>query len=257
MRKQILYWIFPLLFIASLANATNVSGLNVAIVPVANTSASARQAVLSKALGQVLVKLSGNPTVMTVPAIQNALDNMDVLIQSYSYLDQKQSDGQGPLRLQVTFDQSALKQLLQRAGQAEWPSNRPLTLLWIQILNGNDTSVLSNTNDVALSQEVQQAAKLRGIPILLPAMDLQDQSLVNEKTETFNQTLLKQVSDRYGTAAILAGNIQQNDGQWEGSWLLLMNDTPYQWRNKAGSIDVLFRTASEFHLCQNVIIYFP
>ena len=241
MRWSVLCLFFSLFFMINVAEATVVLDLNVVTVAVANASSSARQAVLPKALGQVLVKLSGNPAVMTVPAIQNALDDMDSLIQSYAYLNQEQADGKSQLQLQIRFDLKALKQLLQRSGQADWPDNRPLALLWIQVPDQYGSTILSNTNDTPVSQVVKQTAKLRGVPILLPTMDLQDQSLLNKETSTFDQALLTQVSHRYGAAAVLAGRIQQNGTQWQGSWLLLMNDTPYQWRNSADSMNTLLQ----------------
>lgn len=243
MRKMLAYLIFSLFFVVGIADATVVTGLNVATVPVKNTARSVREDALPKAFGQVLVKLSGNPTVATVPAVQDAMDDINSYIQSYGYTNQESLDGDTQLLLQVTFDQKAVKQLLRQAGQADWSSNRPLTLLWVQIPDSGNTTILSNTTDAQLVQQVQAAAKMRGVPVLLPAMDLQDQSFVNNDTDSFNQTLLKQASARYGSAAVLAGDIEQDGDQWQGRWLLLLNDTPYQWRNKADTQGGLIRLA--------------
>lgn len=242
MRQYFFYFIFSLLFLVNVAQAVVVPDLNVAVVPVANTSAAARQDVLPKALGEALIKLSGNPTIMTIPAIQNALDDINSFIQSYGYSQKEQPDGQSQLLLQVTFDKKALKQLLRQAAQTNWASNRPLTLLWIQITNKGNAFVLSNTNDVDLAKSVHRVAKLRGLPVLLPAMDLEDQAFISP-TPGFDKILLDQASQRYGAKAILAGDIQQNGTQWQGKWLLLMNGTPYQWSNKAKSVYALMQRA--------------
>lgn len=243
MRKCLYYLVFSFLFIVGAARAMEVSGLNVATVLVENASTAARQAALPNALGQALIKMSGNPAVMTLPTVQNALDDTNALIQSYGYSNQNQPDGQMQLLLQITFDSKALKQLLRKAGQADWSSDRPLTLLWVQTQNGGQPQILSNTNDTQLSQDILKVAKTRGVPVLLPAMDLDDQAFMNTGTDAFDPSLLKQAMKRYAAAAVLAGNIQQNENQWQGQWILLMDNTPYRWRNTEKSMDDLLTRA--------------
>ncbi|MCB1826778.1 MAG: DUF2066 domain-containing protein [Coxiellaceae bacterium] len=244
MRKYLSYLVFSvLLLIAGGVQAVQVSGLNATTLPIDNTSEAAREAALPKALGQVLVKMSGNPAIMTVPIVQNALGDANTMIQSYGYRNQEQSDGQAQLLLQITFDRKALKQLLAKAGQADWSSDRPLTLVWVQMQGDAEPEILSNSVNLPLSQALLKAAKARGVPVLMPAMDLEDQAFVSEDPEKFDTSLLQQAAQRYAAAAVLAGNVQQVGSKWQGQWMLLMNGAPYRWRNTADSSAALLSQA--------------
>ena len=234
--------IFITIFTASLANAVFVPDLNVASVAVKNTTTAARQAVLPEALGQVLVKMSGNPAIMTLPAVQDALDQVGDLLQSYSYVKQAQPDGSSQQRVQVAFDQKAVQQLLRKADQAIWSDHRPLTLLWWKINNNTGAEGISSASDTLTLRGIQQDAKQRGVPILLPAMDLQDQSRLNDPAnDFFDLPLLSTMAKRYGAPSILAGSIQLHGHQWKGKWLLLSGGTPYRWVNTAETLDALFK----------------
>ena len=227
------------LLFCGLVQAEAVNDLNVASVQVANASPAERERVLPSALGQVLVKISGNPSVMTLPVIQNSSSNINGLIQSYSYSTRSDANGHAQLMMQVTFDKNGLITMLQKAGQAIWSSDRPMTLVWLNIQNGADTNVLSNTDDTPLLRALQKDAEMRGVPILLPAMDLQDQSFINtNKAESFDIPKLQQATQRYAAKSILAGNISGTaDDRWHGQWLLLVNGVPYRWENTAPDLN--------------------
>jgi uncharacterized protein len=236
--------IFFTIFVASLAQAAYVADLNVASVAVKNTSVAERQSALPAALAQVLIKMSGNPAIMTLPAVQDAVDQVSDLLQSYSYATQVQPDGASQRQLQVAFDQKALAQLLRKAGQAVWSDHRPLTLLWWKLQGDQGADVISSASDALLLRDIRQDAKQRGVPVLLPAMDLQDQAFLNNQPGQFLAVnALSKVAKRYDAPAILAGNVQKNGGQWQGKWLLLVQGTPYRWLNSASTLEGLAKQA--------------
>jgi len=239
MRKLLQFLPVMGLLFCGAVHADTVADLNVAGVQVANASAAERERVMPSALGQALIKISGNPGVMTLPVIQDASTSVNDLIQSYSYSTRSDANGQSQLMLQVTFDKNGLITLLQKAGQAIWPSDRPMTLVWLNIQDGSQTNILSSSNDTPLLQALKKDAETRGIPILLPAMDLQDRSLVNsDSTKTFDISKLKQAEKRYAATSILAGKLTGTaDDRWHGRWLLLVNGVPYRWENTGSDIN--------------------
>lgn len=93
----------------------NSSSLNQVVVAVTDRSAPALQLALQSAFAEVLSKMSENPDVMTLPAIQKASANLTQWVQSYSYIEQPGANSQAAptLMLQVIFDQAGLQQLLQ------------------------------------------------------------------------------------------------------------------------------------------------
>ena len=233
MQKRIRLLLLMGILFCGFARAGVVTDLNVGNVPVPNASQTEREKALPKALGQALVKMSGNPGVMTLPEVQNSMTKLNTLIQSYSY-----SNRTNQLILQVTFDKKGLNTILQKAGQAAWSADRPTTLVWMNIRNGSDFNVLSNTSDAALSQVLQKDANLRGIPIVLPAMDLQDQSFETTKEDgSFDIAKLQEAAKRYGASAILSGNVAGTaDDRWHARWLLLVNGAPYRWETTSDNL---------------------
>jgi len=193
--------------------------------------------------------MTGNPSIGTLPAIQNAKGGAKRYVQSFTYVTQtspaKTPEGQSiqpaQLMLHVTFDKTALKQLIQQSGQTIWNPDRPQTLVWIKIQKDGKTNILSNSENTKLTQAIHKLSDKRGLPFLLPEMDLQDvntsqQILSGNKNPQFNQAALQILAKRYQTKAVLAGYLTFNGmaGQWNSKWLLVLSNEPYQWNISDG-----------------------
>ena len=217
--------------------AMEVKGLNTADIPAVDQSRHTLKAALPQALNQVLIKMSGNPGVVTLPEIQNALPSIDNLVERYSYATKTDASGKQQRVLHVVFDAAGVKQLLNHASQAIWGSDRPLSLLWLAVPEKTQTTVLSSDDANPLTAFVKKTAASRGIPILFPTMDLKDQSNVTAQTTTLPlASQLIATAKRYDVHSILAGSITANsDGTFEGEWQLLLNGTPFEWQTSAAN----------------------
>lgn len=207
-------------------------------VLVADRSPQKLQKALPEALEQVLVKLSGNPSVTTLPAIKNILSKVNGYVESYSYDTTADNSGKEALAVHVVFDDKALKQVLQNAGQAIWGGNRPLTLVWVALPKGTETGVLANDDNDPMLAVIKKAAIVRGVPILFPAMDLEDQTNVAQTTSTLpTNDQLQQIAKKYGVDSLLAGTIVTDAaGAIEGEWRLTLNGVPYEWQTSGATI---------------------
>lgn len=236
--------IIALLFVAMMAltlgsaQAVQTHGMNTANVPVADRSAQALQKALQEACNQVLVKISGNTSVSTVPVVQNAQRKINNLVESYSYATQTDSPGDSQLMLHVVFEAGAIKRLLKNAGQAIWSSDRPLTLIWLSVPEGLQTTVLSSDDTNSLTTLIKQTAQQRGIPMILPTMDLQDQAeAALTSTQLPSNHQLTVSAQRYGVQSVLAGSIMScGNGQFQGEWQLLLHGTPYEWQTSGANV---------------------
>ena len=228
-----------LLFFAPLY-AAMVTDLNSINIPVTNRDSNTLQQALPDALGKVLVRLSGNTSISTLPDIQNDLPNATRWLQSYRYETVQQSDGQTQLQLHLVFDQKGLYELLHQSNQPLWSEKRPLSLVWLQIASNNpENNIIVAGNDGSeFVSDILQVAQFRGIPVLLPIMDLKDQGYVNTNAnQDFNLDNLKQVAKRYAADEILAGNVMAGvDNNWSGEWLFWFNDQAYHWNNSGPSV---------------------
>ena len=92
---------------------------NQVTVAVLDRSAAALNLSLQSAFSEIMQNLSGNPQIMTNPAIQKASANAVQWVQSYAYVQQPVTNPQLPpaLTLQVVFDVEGLQQLLKTATQ--------------------------------------------------------------------------------------------------------------------------------------------
>ena len=84
--KNIAYFLIVWFFIApSLAPAAIVEGLYEAEITVDNQSKAERQKATGQGLGEVFVKVSGNPQVLALEGIQAALDKASSYLQQFLY----------------------------------------------------------------------------------------------------------------------------------------------------------------------------
>lgn len=241
--KKILLILFCCLTVT--AHAVEVHGLATATVPVTNQSAAERSQAVTQALQQVLIKLTGNSQINDNKAIQANLQNAQDYLQQYGYQRVKLPDAKQALALTASFDMSALKKLIAQSGQSVWGNNRPLVLIWLAVKQKQQQQisqyiVASNGASIA-EQLVQHDAKMRGLPIMLPILDLQDlqQITINDITKQ-NINALSQASRRYGSDAILIAYInEQGQQQWQGNWNLLVAGQSISWTNQQATLDAV------------------
>lgn len=221
-----------LLMMGDALYAYTVPNLSKARVLVTNRSSQAVAQVAPTALAEVLIKMSGNPSVTQLPEIQQALQGADQLIQSFGYVSED-LDGKTQLYANIQFDPAALKELLHQVHQTVWRADRPMTLAWIQIdrINNNPNPILASDEQSPLVSELKQSADRLGLPVILPTMDIQDQSYINTDANfPFDTEKLLAAGKRYQSSSVLAGKVTAAvDGSWQGQWLYLLNGQPHQW----------------------------
>lgn len=243
--KKFVFSLIGVLFycIAVNAVAVQVSGLYQTSVPVASQASDLRTSALQHALSQVLIKVSGNSTVVNSATIQAAIVNPENYLLSYSYQDGVLPDGNSSLLLEVSFDPKSLESLLQNAQQSIWGKNRPLVLVWLADTKMNASPELVGTNtDNPLTAQFKSDAKARGLPILFPIMDLTDMQAVTPENVSGPQlNSIQQASTRYNSDAILAVNLTQNNNQWNGTWTLLSQGEATTWQTKGLSLDAAIK----------------
>lgn len=241
-------------FVAALcvrpAAAVEATGLYRVTLPVADRSPDTRDAAFQQALGQVLIKVSGNSQIVTQPPVLEALKNPANYVQQFAYRETqpaaapaaaKTSGASAPaLKLQVRFDPVAIDHLLSSNGLPLWGRERPLVILWIGVSRGNGQRFIlgseSDSPHPGASKAVEQAAQARGLPIFLPLMDLQDQSAVSFSDLSGGfMGPVQQASARYDANAVLAGAVRPSGGQWHGQWQLAFRKQRQQWSSSGTS----------------------
>ncbi len=211
-----------------------------ASVPVADQSPASLDKVLPKALAQVLIKVSGNPSVMTLPTIINETGHMRDIVQSYDYATQLAPlTQQLSLVVNIVFDKTAITQLLTRAGQPVWGSDRPKTLVWLADNTSNGPSLITASDALhsPLASLLSTDANDRGLSVIFPLGDLDDQHLLSASSNLFNTEELQTLANRYGVRSILIGQVLPSEGGWQVQWKYLLDSAPVSWQDQASSLD--------------------
>ena len=150
----------------------------------------------------------------------------------------------GKLSLQVTFYPNKMRYLLKKAHQVIWGDERPLTLLWLSIPSATQRQVLSDEMDHPIRHTLKAMATARGLPILFPILDLEDQdhTLLSGQTVLPTESQMQYVLKRYGVDTVLAGAITFNAAHHiECEWILFLNGKPYEWQTSASDMSQVLK----------------
>lgn len=194
-------------------------------VVVEDQSSQARSEGLSRALAQVLVKTTGNPEAPEVPAVGRFLPQAPQYVQQFQYRTEERPrlDDSPPARvmlLSARFDPAAVERILREAGLSRWGQERPTVLVWL-VMQTDQGRELIGAERPLVTDAVHRAAKHRGLPVLLPLLDLADQQAVSERElwGGFTESLAD-ASARYGTQTFLLGRIEGEADDRQGRWTL-------------------------------------
>lgn len=207
---RFLGFIFLLCFSIS-SKAVVVADLYDVQIIVEDQSPKVLNQAMREALQQVFVKVSGSAESLSNQSIMRASNSAMSFVKSYRYthLDDQ-------LVLQVQFAQKQIDNQLKQANQPIWGRNRPLLLIW-QAIEIDRQRVMLNQQHPLLPVEFEQAMKKRGLPILWPSLDLEDQiNLPANHLWGLFRDEIELASNRYLTDAFLAGKLSLNlDDLWQ------------------------------------------
>lgn len=231
------FWLGLLVLASGPLHAGRVDGLYRATVPVTGQDADERAAAISTALTQVLIKVTGEARLAERPEVRELLRGAAGFVQQFSYEKQTQPTlmpGQSAvdaLFLRVQFDANAVNEALRKRGLPVWGDLRPSTLVWLAVEQGVQRSLIGADSDVEIVSVLREASARRGIPLLMPLLDLEDGAALSaaDVWGSFRSSILK-ASDRYQPDAVLVGRVyRQVNGLWEGAWSLYHGDNVSNW----------------------------
>ncbi len=204
---------------------------------VADQGEQTRRQAAQRSLLRVISRVSGLVSVPRNASIAQALRNPERYYAKYVYFDPKGAGANGlnridnaresdatELAVRFTFQPAMIKQLARSAKLPTWWSRRPLTLVWM-VLDEPDGRSVVDQGAVSIRGALDYAAHQRGLPVLLPAMDLDDSLLVSTGVVWGKFTeVLDQASDRYDAGQYLVGrfSVQEILGErfFTGEWLV-------------------------------------
>ncbi len=168
-----------------------------------------------------MLKVGGEKSVLNNDVIRKALRNHQQFLTQYSYQHKsvrvekksatENSSNEKQLYLLASFNEEKINRLFQQANLPLWGSLRPQVLLWLIDEQGFTRTIMSNSTDSALPFMVDEFSNRRGLPIMMPLMDLIDASQlkVSDIWGRFEQPI-RQASARYFAEAIVVMRISNS-----------------------------------------------
>lgn len=238
---SVLFGLLMTLWLSGAANAVEVEGLYRVEIPVSSQQLSERKRASSLALDRVIRRITGNVAALNEPVVQVALQSPERYLQQFSYYFSQNETSKGEQRLRLLFDETLVNRLLRQAKQPIWGNNRPSLMMWVAVEGRSRRHVISAAEKTIWQRAVRQAGQDAGVPILLPLMDLQDETSISlEDVWGLFRGKLETASQRYRSEVVLGGRIYQtSSGLWAGRWLLIFEGETISFATEAEVVENL------------------
>lgn len=256
--------------VPGVVRAVDMEGLYETEVRVFGQSAMERQEALRTALGEVVVKVTGQRTAPATPGLAGAFKRVDQLVQQYRYRPLAESRlmplpavpvpppsrpavrkpggiSQPPSppiaspaareqALWVSFDSEAVNKVLRQAGLPLWGRARPAMLVVLAVEEPSNRYILLADSGAESQTIFETRGWWRGIPIVLPQRAEAEGGLrFLEAWNNSQEAVLRAAAQEHGDAALVGRATYQGSGQrtgWQVRWTLFQaHEEPMQWES--------------------------
>jgi len=224
--------------LASVSWADDIPGLYETEISVSTQDVDERRAALTAGMRQVLLRVSGRSIVLTITAIEEALTRPTRYVERYRYRNREGAEGAQEKVLWVRFDEKAINKLLRDNRMPVWGRTRPAVLVWMVVDDRQSRILLGNNVSHPAKAFISDQARLRGIPLRWPMLDLSDRANIttSDVWGSFEDTIIK-ASRRYQTEAILVGRVYKTyGGSWNVRWTLYDHGHREDWNAHAETL---------------------
>jgi len=269
--------------ICSSVFGTTVKKLYEISIPVYSQSTKEREAAITKAFEELLVKVTGKTGIGEIEEGQALLKNARRYIRSFRYkaierktpeipksdeevvttdeqdlvgiqdipvesTPQEAEEPQPEQNLIVIFDEQAVKNDLWKNKLPVWGKTRPATLVWLAVQDQNSRRLIDASEPLPLLEYISKYAYKRGVPIVYPLLDLEDQINLNvtDVWGGFKDSLVS-ASERYQPEAIVAARLYLDSfGVWESRWSFYLGSEELQWRSSATDQEIAIQKGIDY-----------
>ena len=194
-------------------------------VAVRNQAAGERDKAYARALGQVLVNVTGDRNAASRPGVRDELRNADRYVDGYDYRQDEGLSATGAPSFQTTlvvrFKQREVDELVQMLGLSYWPTPRPKPVLWLAIDDGSGPRLVG-LPQASAARSVLDQAKSRGYALGLPAGNAAEMAAAGAIWRG-DTAAIASLSKRYSPPMQLIGKLRRGTGGWVADWVLVDN----------------------------------
>ena len=259
MKSGILYLIYFLALISQPVHAVKVSGLYQATISVSDESVSKRRIAIKQALGKVLVKVTGDRNIKKSMSASLLFERSERFVQQYRYHQATNKWGQkkATSELWVQFDESILNEALKTYGVTIWGKERPSILVWIVHQKDENRFFVNLEESAEYLNILENRAAARGVRLLFPLLDLQDNSQISvtDVWGDFTEPILK-ASKRYLPNTVLTGKfIQILPTLWQSKWSVYFDEQMINWTSQSDIADIVLEEGID-ELVDKLVSYY-
>ena len=211
---------------------TDAAWLYTVEVPVTAQSNAERNRAAGEGLLTVLARLTGLASVPRSAEITAALARPDDYYSRFVFFTERNEAGDQRF-LRISFQADAIQTLIRAADLPVWWSKRQQVLAWIVVDDGGGRQILDSASEHPVGLALKARASYRGLPLVLPLMDLDD-SLAVTPADVWGkiQQSLDDGAARYGAQLVLIGRVSnvsarfaQQDA-YRGDWEIWLGGRP-------------------------------
>ncbi len=187
----------------------------------ASQNAAERQGATIRALGQVIVRLTGNPQAASNSVVRRASSGIDAMVLDSKVRQDSDTVNGVPVYktvLSVSFDPDSVDGLIAAAGLKFWTSTRPKPILWLAINDGRGARLVTGQQTTVVKPLATRGLE-RGMRFLLPAGNAAEQAAVTS-IWALNAPALQVLTNRYRNDSQLIGKVYRQPPGWAADWLL-------------------------------------
>ncbi|MCW8955854.1 MAG: DUF2066 domain-containing protein [Gammaproteobacteria bacterium] len=244
-----------LLFVPLMARGEIVKQMFEVSLPVVNQERDIRDAAFEQGFVDVLVRVSGSSQVVSqidttraaryvqqfryLP-LEQPVENETAAVAGIESSELAVDMPQAKYNLWLQFNEGKIKNLLRENSLPVWGKQRPSVLMWLAVRDGRNRYILRQQDISAIKDAVNKESDRRGLPLLWPAFDNQDQVSVSF-TDIWGSFWgpIQQASKRYGVDAIVVGRMDWMDGSWQVDWSMMLDNNTASWQLKALDLKLL------------------
>ena len=182
---------------------------------------NAKRIATAQALGQVIVKLTGNPAANGNAVIRRAMPSAGSLVaETTTRQDGDTASGMPVYKnvLSVSFDPEAVDALIGAAGLKYWTGARPKPILWLVIDDGRGPRLVTS-QQLSVVKPLAVRGLERGMRFLLPSGNSVEQAATNS-VWTLNAAALQPLTARYQNNTQVIGKMYRSVSGWSAQWLM-------------------------------------
>ncbi|QOY63459.1 DUF2066 domain-containing protein [Lysobacter sp. H21R4] len=217
-------------------------------VAVKGQGADERRRAFSRALAQVLGKLSGDRSAASRPGVGAELRQAEKYVRSFDYRqDEGRSASGAPsfkTMLVVRFDEAAVDDLALTLALPVWPQPRPKPVLWLAIDDGSGPRLVDLKSADAVRSTLDRAVE-RGYRLGLPNGSAAEKAVVGAIWRG-DTAAVARASQRYSPPMQLIGKLYRSGGGWTADWIFVDNGKVLsRWSESGPSATQLMATGAD------------